>query len=147
MSLKVLPPLFRYTNGSLLSVGTIRSRKPSLFMSPQMGLPHDFSASEIKPTWAVTSWNCWATDTDERAVTNPAMVARQKSAFLMPDKVPDKSRRPQSAALIKRQRVFIKRLHIWFHLEWMCHHWRSNERTNQPGPMCVETSCEVIHPF
>src|SRR5207244_2657830 len=121
MSVNVPPALFRYTNGSLLSVGTIRSRKPSLFMSPQIGLPHDLSSSGSKPTCAVTSWNCWATDTDERAVTNPAMVARWKSAFLMPDRVRHKSRGPQSAALIKRQYVFIKGLYIWFHLDWMCH--------------------------
>src|SRR4030095_8939229 len=107
MSVNVLPPLFRYTNGSSLSVGTIRSRKPSLLMSPQIGLPHDFFASEIKPTWAVTSWNCWATATDERAVMNPTMVARRESAFLMPNRVPDKYRGPQSAALIRRQHVFI----------------------------------------
>ena len=79
MSVNVLPPLFRYTNGPCdfnnPCVGTIRSTKPSLLMSPQIGLPHECFAFNTKPTSLVTSWNCCATAADERTVTNPAAVA------------------------------------------------------------------------
>src|SRR5213595_144610 len=85
MSVNVLPPLFRYTNGPCdfnnQCVGTIRSTKPSLLMSPQIGLPHECFAFNTKPTSLVTSRNCWATATDERTVTNPAAVARHENAF------------------------------------------------------------------
>ena len=51
-------------------------------MSPQIGLPHDCFACKINPTWVVTSLNCWATEIEERAVTNPIMLARHKMEFL-----------------------------------------------------------------
>src|SRR5712691_6234928 len=85
MSLNVLPALFRYTNGAALCVGTIRSRKPSLLMSPQMGLPQESFASETKPASFETSRNCWPSDADERAATDPAAVARHRTAFLRPN--------------------------------------------------------------
>src|SRR5437899_12951732 len=104
MSVNVLPPLFRYTNGPCdfnnPCVGTIRSRKPSLLMSPQIGLPHACFASAIKPTSAVTSWNCWATATDERTVTNPADVARHETAFLRLNETRHNFRRAQIEASV-----------------------------------------------
>ena len=102
MSVNVLPALFRYTNGpcdrNSPCVGTIRSRKPSLLMSPQIGLPHECFSFLIKPTSLVTSWNCWATAADERTVSNPAAVARHENGFLMPNGA---RRKFQRAALIK----------------------------------------------
>src|SRR6266704_1955236 len=89
MSVKVPSPLLRYTNGGVdksgdsWCVGTIRSRKPSLLMSPQIGLPYERLISVDKPAAAETSRNCWAKATDARAVTNPAAVPRYVSAFLM----------------------------------------------------------------
>src|SRR5438552_19110351 len=102
MSVNVLPPLFRYTNGpcdlNRPCVGTIRSTKPSLLMSPQIGLPHECLCFRIKPASLVTSWNCWATAADERTVTNPAVAARYENAFLMRNGARSKF---QGAALIK----------------------------------------------
>src|SRR5713101_3709243 len=87
MSANLSPALFKYTNGPpdtcSLPVGTIRSRKPSLLMSPQIGLPQDVFASGTKPTSAVTSWNCWPTATDERTVTNPAAIARHENSLAL----------------------------------------------------------------
>ena len=79
-------------------------------MSPQIGLPHDFVASAIKPTSAVTSWNCWATATDERTVTNPAAIARHETAFLRLNETRHNFRRAQIEASVTdaNRRVFQK---------------------------------------
>src|ERR1043165_5744710 len=77
-----MPALFKYTNGCASRVGTIRSMKPSLLMSPQTGLPHDCFGCETNPTLLDTSVNCWAGEIEEKAMSNPATIAKRNIKFL-----------------------------------------------------------------
>src|SRR2546430_17399417 len=122
MSVKVPLPLLRYINGGGPGLcrpafanscfGTIRSRKPSPLMSPQIGLPHALVFMAIIPAAVDTLLNCCATDTDEKTVTNPAMVARRESAFLRRNGTRHNPRRPQRVDLMKdvNRGVFISGL-------------------------------------
>ena len=64
--------------------GTMRSSKPSPLRSPHIGLPQDLLAIAIMPASVETLRNSWATDTEQRAATNPAVANRPKADRFSP---------------------------------------------------------------